>query len=214
MSANPIGAVILAVAALAAGVVLLYKNFDTVKEVVGKVGEFVANIFSQMIDKLASIGTAALEFGKTLFTTLTWPYRKAWEFITGLFDVEALGKKIIGGLTSIVTKIPGMSFLLSKLPGMGGGKGNAEAAAPQNDFVMRPGQKAVPFSSQDTIMGFKGAGPGGGSDMAPVVASVNLLKEEMIQLRKDMSGYFGVGGTTVKGIGQSVVSNIEAVQGA
>ena len=95
----------------------------------------------------------------------------------------------------------------------GGGGGDTSTAAPQNDFVMRPGQKATPFSAQDTIIGFKGAGPGGGSDMTPVVASVNLLKEEMTQLRKDMSGYFGVGGTTVKGIGQCVVSNIEATQG-
>ena len=80
---------------------------------------------------------------------------------------------------------------------------------------MRPGQKAVPFSSQDTLVGFKGAGPMGGStNMAPVVDSINSLKEEMIQLRKEMSGYFGIGGTTVRGIGKSVISNIEAVQGA
>lgn len=36
-------------------------------------------------------------------------------------------------------------------------------ASKQNDFIMRPGQGAIPFSSQDTVVGFKGKNPFGGN---------------------------------------------------
>ena len=57
---------------------------------------------------------------------------------------------------------------------------------------------------------------GGGSvNMGPVVSAIGGLKEKLIileeenkNLRKDMKGYFGVGGTAVKGIGRQTATSI------
>ena len=46
----------------------------------------------------------------------------------------------------------------------------------QQDFVMRPGQAPVPFSSDDTIVGFKGAM---GGDNKEVVNAINALSEKV-----------------------------------
>ena len=166
-----------------------------------------------------SLIIAAIAAGVAVLIAGVVTLYKNWDKVSGFFKTHA--PKIKSYLKLMFAPLflawEAAKFIgkgIGKLFG-GGGGGASEVASPKNDFVMRPGQKAVPFSSQDTLVGFKGAGPMGGStNMAPVVDSINSLKEEMIQLRKEMSGYFGIGGTTVRGIGKSVISNIEAVQGA
>lgn len=75
---------------------------------------------------------------------------------------------------------------LSSIPqavDLGNGKFGVPSSVKQNDFVMRPGKGAVPFSSNDTIVGFKeGNMPsfGGGNRQPVVVESVLVLDGQQI----------------------------------
>jgi hypothetical protein len=55
MSANPIGLIILAVVAAVAVVVLLYKHFDGVREVVDKVAVFVKSALGSVVEKVRDL---------------------------------------------------------------------------------------------------------------------------------------------------------------
>lgn len=105
MSANPIGLVIIAIAAIIAIIVLLVKNWDTVTEVVGKVwnaiknfakdakeaiGEFgskVAGFVSGIINKFQEIPGAMLNVGKNIVTGL-W---NGMQNMVGWFKDKILG---------------------------------------------------------------------------------------------------------------------------
>ncbi len=62
MSANPIGLVIIAIAALIAIIVLLVKNWDTVTEVVGKVWNAIKDFASKAWEKLKEFGSRVSGF--------------------------------------------------------------------------------------------------------------------------------------------------------
>jgi hypothetical protein len=108
MSANPIGLVILAIAALIAIIVLLVKNFDWVKEkteeIWGAIKDFfvgiwdaITGIFSGAWDAIKGIWDGAMNFFKgipgkiggffsTVKDTLTAPFSKAWDAIKRVWD--------------------------------------------------------------------------------------------------------------------------------
>jgi TP901 family phage tail tape measure protein len=62
MSANPIGLVIIAIAAIIAIIVVLVKNWDTVTEVVGKVWEAIKNFAKDAWDAIKKFGSRVGEF--------------------------------------------------------------------------------------------------------------------------------------------------------
>ena len=56
----------------------------------------------------------------------------------------------------------------------------------------------------------------GGGDMSPIATAIASLKSELIaikeenqNLRSSMEGYFGFGGSAVKGIGRETVKSLE-----
>ena len=60
-----------------------------------------------------------------------------------------------------------------------------------------------------------GVNGGGGGDTAPLANAINSLKDELKSIksenrnmRSDMAGYFGFGGTAVKGIGKETSKSI------
>lgn len=75
--------------------------------------------------------------------------------------------KLIDLVIQLVSWLGKISFGVFEKVGnlFGGGKttNTVKTASKKNDFIMRPGQGAVPFSSQDTIVGFKGKSMGGGT---------------------------------------------------
>lgn len=62
LAANPIGLVIIAIAAIIAIIVLLVKNWDTVTEVVGKVWNAIKDFASKAWEKLKEFGSRVKEF--------------------------------------------------------------------------------------------------------------------------------------------------------
>lgn len=93
---GPVGLVIAAIAAAIAIGVLLYKNWDKIKAAAGKLKDWVVQKFTAMktgvvnlIQKMKKgvsnafkkIGSAIKTIVKGWFNIITWPYRKAWEFI-------------------------------------------------------------------------------------------------------------------------------------
>lgn len=77
--AGPVGIAIAAIAAIIAIGVALYKNWDTIKQKLGVLKDYIIGAWNKVKEALK---TAA----KAIFDALTWPYRKAWEIIKGVVD--------------------------------------------------------------------------------------------------------------------------------
>lgn len=99
--AGPIGIVIAIAAALVAAGVLIYKNWDKIKETAQIVGQKIKEIWTSVktsvINAVNSLKTglsnawtaiknAVTKAAKTWFDAMTWPYRKAWDIIKGIID--------------------------------------------------------------------------------------------------------------------------------
>lgn len=99
--AGPIGIVIAIAAALVAAGVLIYKNWDKIKETAQIVGQNIKEIWTSVktsvINTVNSLKTglsnawtaiknAVTKAAKTWFDAMTWPYRKAWDIIKGIID--------------------------------------------------------------------------------------------------------------------------------
>lgn len=70
--ANPIGLIVVAIAAVIAIIVVLIKNWDQVKEVVDKVVHAIVDAWNWFVDFIGKLAV-------TIFNIYTWPYRQLWE---------------------------------------------------------------------------------------------------------------------------------------
>lgn len=139
MSANPIGIVVIAIAALVAGFIALYNKSETfrnavnalwgaVKEAFGKIGEFLGNIFGKMGEKFSEIKEKASEtFGKikdAVSEKLSAAKEKATEIWNGVKNVTGT---VLGAAKDTVKEK--LSNIKSAYEEHGGGlKGAAFAA--------------------------------------------------------------------------------------
>ena len=88
MSANPIGLVIIAIAAIIAIIIVLVKNWDKVTEVVGKAWDKIKEFASGAWNALKDFGKKVAEFAQDVVEVFTFIPRKMFE----------LGKNIVSGL--------------------------------------------------------------------------------------------------------------------
>jgi hypothetical protein len=113
MTANPIGLIVVGIAALIAGIILVVKHWDKVKPAIMAIWETikkgVAIIFNSVlkpfkdawktitglfsgdigiVDAIKGIAGAVLDW-------ITWPFRTAMNLIGAIFGIESLGEKII-----------------------------------------------------------------------------------------------------------------------
>lgn len=121
MAVNPISLIIIAVAALVAGIVLLVQNWDKVVAAFKAGIEFIWNWFSGLLDNpfFAAIATIFLPF-----ITIPALIIKHWEPVKAFFS----------GILDTIANIPGVSAALNLLTS-GGDQGNsARPVTPQERF--------------------------------------------------------------------------------
>ena len=79
VAGGPMIAIVAAIAAVIAIGVLLYKNWDTIKEKMAALGEKIKSVWS-------SIKDAIKQGAQFIYDWMTWPYQKAWDTIKGIVD--------------------------------------------------------------------------------------------------------------------------------
>lgn len=179
LTANPIGLVVVAIAALVAIVILAWKHSETFRRIVIgawtgikaaalAVGSWFKNTLWPWIKGVADgIGNA---FGKVpgllksafsgLFNILTWPFRTAMNFIVDIWN-NTIGRlswtvpgwvPVIGGNTISVPKLPHFHTGIDRVPGPPG----SEMLA-----VLQAGERVTPASQNS------------GGEMAHVTVVIN-----------------------------------------
>lgn len=110
MAANPIGLIIIAVIALVAGIVLLWRNSETFRKIVTAVWNAVWGAIKAAFDWI-------VKNWRTLFDILTWPHRMAWKGLVwiwnqiravvsaGFDNVVAGGRIVLGWFTDLPGRI-------------------------------------------------------------------------------------------------------------
>ncbi len=116
MAANPIGLVVVAIAALVAGLIYAYRNSETFRRIVDGALRAVGVAFEWLWDKakyvvngdfardlLAGLGNGLTKVGEVLLS----PFKAAWEAVLGFFGVHSpstllaeLGGNLIAGLVN------------------------------------------------------------------------------------------------------------------
>ena len=79
LSLGPMAGIVAAIAAVIAIGVLLYKNWDKLKNFAKTMGEAIKSSWN-------SVKTAIVNAAQTIWDKMTWPYRKAYDFIKGVVD--------------------------------------------------------------------------------------------------------------------------------
>lgn len=79
LSLGPMAGIVAAIAAVIAIGVLLYKNWDKIKNFAKTMGEAIKSAWN-------SVKTAIVNAAQTIWDKMTWPFRKAYDFIKGVVD--------------------------------------------------------------------------------------------------------------------------------
>jgi len=86
MTANPIGVIIMAIAALIAGIIALIANWDDVKEAVGKVWDWICEKISAAVDFIVGIWEGIVDFFSGIWDGIKDIASSAWDGIKGVFS--------------------------------------------------------------------------------------------------------------------------------
>lgn len=78
---GPVGIAIAAIAAAIAIGVLLYKNWDKIRAKAGQLKEWVVTKFNQLKEGIGKVFESLKNAGSRFVDIITWPFRKAWDFI-------------------------------------------------------------------------------------------------------------------------------------
>lgn len=79
LSLGPMAGIVAAIAAVIAIGVLLYKNWDKLKNFAKTMGEAIKSTWN-------SVKTAIVNAAQTIWDKMTWPFRKAYDIIKGVVD--------------------------------------------------------------------------------------------------------------------------------
>lgn len=167
MAMNPIALTVIALAALAAGLVLAYKNSETFRNIVKGAFDIVKgaaeglwNFFKDLPGNLAGIGGAIKD-------AILWPYKTAFNLIARLWN-DTVGK-LSFSIPDWVPGLGGKGFSMPQLPTFhtGGMVGQS----------LTPGT-VVPILAQagETVSPIAGGG-GGGTTVIQLVVDGRVLTE-------------------------------------
>lgn len=79
LALTPMGWVVIAITAIIAAGILLVKHWDDVKAAASKLGEWIANAWSSLKDKISQTANG-------IFDALTSPFRRAWDTIQNIVN--------------------------------------------------------------------------------------------------------------------------------
>lgn len=188
---SPITLIIGAIALLVAGIILLVKNWDTVKDVAGKVWDKIKEIWGVVADWF---NQKVIEPVKKFFSPLTDWFTKLfdsiWKSIKSAFDV-------IGGLAK------GCWEIITHVWGIASNWFNSTIITPIKNFFgnMWNGLKN---SAKDAWTGIKSA-------FSPVV---NWFKDKFSEAWSKVKGVFSTGGKIFDGIKDGIANTFKTVVNA
>lgn len=120
---SPLGLVVIAIAAVIAIGVLLYKNWDTVKEkaigIWNAIKSFFVNTFSAIkngiSNMLSAISTAWNNTWSNLKNTVTNIFSSIWNFIKGIINgilggIEGMANGVVNGINKVIDALNNLSF--------------------------------------------------------------------------------------------------------
>ena len=141
--ASPVTWIVLGIAAIVAGIVLLVKNWDTVKKAGAAAWDWIKHAASNSWDFLKKIPGWLGSAFKGLANVLSWPFRTAFNFISDAWN-HTIGSlhwtvpgwvPFVGGNTISVPNLPKFHTGISSVPGAPG----AEMLA-----VLEAGERITP----------------------------------------------------------------------
>jgi TP901 family phage tail tape measure protein len=110
LTANPVGLIIVAIAALVAGIVALYNNCEPVRRVLDSVWESITRLWSGVRDFFSILtGVGVVGVFAYYFNDAYQAVTRFWDGLKSLFDIDLAesGRKLIqtfvGGVKSVVT---------------------------------------------------------------------------------------------------------------
>jgi len=183
MTANPIGIVIVGIAAVVAGMVLLYKKSETVRTIINAVGGVfvsvwntikavwtpVASFFSGIWGRVSSAASTAWQGVSSFVTTPIEGIKTAWSGVTGFFsglwdDVVETAK---APFDWIAAKFEWVTEKWATVKGFFGGKDKkketaaepVQAAVPDKAAVIAPKTAAQPINAKATVSARTAATP-------------------------------------------------------
>jgi hypothetical protein len=162
--APPAGLILLGLAAVVAAGVLVWKNWDTIKEKAGQLWGFVKDVFGKITDWFGNIFAKAMESNVLkivgLFTPagpfiILWHFKddimsilgSVGDFIGGVFDtiIGAAGR-VVGAIQAIIDtfqNLPSAGDVASHVPGSGSGAANILGTVGQGILDANLGARAV-----------------------------------------------------------------------
>ena len=195
LSANPIGLVIAAIAAIIAIGVLLWKNWDTVKEKMGLLWDKFTEIFDKIKVKVREVFEAAVEFVQKNFDKIKEKAQALWMKINEVFGRiknfmgDAFGaawekikghvNSILGGINAIIRAWNGLEF---KMPSKTWNLPFGKSVTFGGGSVGTPNLPTIPLLGQ------------GGIATSPQLAMVGDVPEAIIPLSQLRSVMAGAGG--------------------
>lgn len=129
LNANPIGLVVLAIAALVGGLILAYNKvgwfhdlvdaaFKGVQAVISTVVDWIVKnvpaAFNAIVDFVKGLPETLMNLGKSIFNALTWPYREAFHWIAVAWNATV--GKLHFEIPAWIPGIGGRSFSMPSLP--------------------------------------------------------------------------------------------------
>ena len=115
MTANPIGLIILAIAALIAIIILVVKNFDKIVEVLKKVGQAIYNFLKPAIDFIKNAFTAIVGVVKQVFGIIATVIKTYINIYITIFKVIiTVFKAIWNGIVAVVKAVFGFIMAIIK----------------------------------------------------------------------------------------------------
>lgn len=154
LDANPIGIIVIGIAALVAGLILAYQHSETFRNIVKGAFDIVKGAVSAVIGFFQDLPGKLETVGRKVVDVLTWPYKTAFNAIARLWN-DTVGH-LSFSVPDWVPGIGGKGFSMPKLPtfALGGVVPGALGAATL--AIVHGGERVIPLS---------GGGGGGGTQV-------------------------------------------------